>query len=581
MNPLLTRQLRKHLPRIDPADPAWKDFLAAVDAAYTGFQADHAFVENTLEVTSAELTEANERLRRESENQLSAVVRYYQQVLDFQQGMIMSVVKAPAGFRYKLCRGQLLHRLGFESPAEIEGKFVEDVAGPNQVELLNEAFGRAWTGEAVTLGFATQDGVELFVLMRPRQENGIVQEIIAACIEVTAMKDAERQMRAAKERAEAADRAKSEFLAVMSHEIRTPLNAVLGFSDLLRESELTTEQRSRVDIICTAGESLLSLIDDILDFSKIEAGQLSLHPEPLALPTILDSVVTLFQSRAAAKGLILTKEIAPDVPTHIEVDIHRLRQILVNLVGNALKFTAKGSVCILVQLAEPVVTGATCVLRFAVTDTGIGIPADRRDRLFKPFSQVDSSMTRHYGGTGLGLAISDRLSRLLGGEIGFESEPGRGSTFYFTIRVPVVVLRPFPVSAANVSAPEMDTSLQILVAEDQPPNRLLIESYLRSRGFEPDLVENGRLAIEAAERKRYDLVLMDLLLPEVDGYAAAEAIIRQAGYAPPPRIVALSANVFPEDRERCQRAGMIGLLAKPINFRQLDRVLAGGDPDIE
>jgi len=580
VNPLLARQLRKHQLRVDPADPTWQAFLAAVDTAYSEFQADHAFVEHTLAVTSAELTEANDRLRRESEKQLSAVVRYYQQVLDFQQGMILTVEKEPAGFRHKLCRGQLLQRLGFASPAEMEGKLVEEIAGPAQVALLNAAFARAWTGEEVALGFTTQDGIELFVLMRPRLLDGAVKEIVAACIEVTALKDAEREMRVAKERAEAADRAKSEFLAVMSHEIRTPLNAVLGFSDLLRESELTEEQRSRVDIICTAGESLLSLIDDILDFSKIEAGQLSLRPEPLALPTMLDAVVSLLQSRAAAKGLMITREIAPDVPRHIEVDVHRLRQILVNLVGNAVKFTSQGGVAIYVQLAEPARMGAPSLLRFAVTDTGIGIPADRRDRLFKPFSQVDSSMTRHYGGTGLGLAISERLVRLLGGEICVTTEEGRGSTFFFTVRVTPIELRPFPVPVPSHAAPAVEANLRILVVEDHPQNRRLIVEYLRSRGFAPDLVANGQLAVEAAAKTPYDLVLMDLLMPEMDGYAAARAILAQAEGVPP-RIVALTANVFPEDRERCRVAGMSGLLAKPLNFRLLDRVLAGGSPDFE
>jgi signal transduction histidine kinase/ActR/RegA family two-component response regulator len=584
LNPLLTRQLRKHLPQLDPADASWKNFLQAVGAAYDGFQADHAFVERTLEVTSEELTEANERLRRESETRLASISRYYEQTLELQQGMILCLVQAPGGFRYTLCRGQLLHRLGWASPAEIEGKYVEDAAGAEQAKRLNAAFQRVWNGEEVSLSYATVDGIELFALMRPRIENGVVCEIVAACVEVTALKDAERELRAAKERAEAADRAKSEFLAVMSHEIRTPLNAVLGFSDMLRESPLTPEQKSRVEVICNAGESLLGLIDDILDFSKIEAGQLSLHPEPLALPTMLDVVTSLFQARAVAKGLVLKSEIAPEVPSHVEVDIHRLRQILVNLVGNALKFTAQGTIGVSVQLAGPLVAGEPCLLRFAVTDTGIGIPADRRDRLFKPFSQVDSSTTRHYGGTGLGLAISARLARLLGGEIGFDSELGRGSTFYFTVRVPVIELRPvnldvLPVSAVPVAL--ANPHLRILVAEDQPQNRMLIEDYLLDRGFHPDLVENGRLAIEAAKAKTYDLILMDLLMPEVDGYEAARAILAHFSDGSRPRIVALTANVFPEDRERCRAVGMNGLLTKPINFRQLDRVLAGAEPDIE
>ncbi len=573
MNPLLARQLRKHLPQLDPTDPAWAGFFGAVDSAYGELQQDRAFLEHTLEVTSEELTEANEKLRREADLRLASLSRYYEQTLELQQGMILCVHRTAEGFRHTLCRGQLLQRLGLK-PADIEGKLIRDVAGPNQTDVLTAAYERAWTGEPVSLSFTNADGIELFALMRPRYEGGAVREIIASCIEITALKDAERELRSAKERAEAADRAKSEFLAVMSHEIRSPLNAVLGFSELLKESKLDAEQRSWVDTVCSAGTSLLALIDDILDFSKIEAGQLALHYEPVALGSLVDGVVSLFRPRAAAKGLTLSAMLAPDTPDFVTTDQHRLQQILVNLVGNAVKFTSRGSILLSVQRipteSDPI------ILRFAVTDTGIGIPVDRRDRLFKPFSQVDSSTTRHYGGTGLGLAISHRLAHLLGGDIGVESEPGRGSTFFFTIRAPLAVL-PKDLhlsSAAKLGAPT--SSLRILVAEDQPQNRQLIASYLTSRGYRADLVENGRLAIEAVHRKAYDLILMDLLMPEADGYAATRAIREHLHGGPQPRIFALTANVMPEERERCREAGMDGMLAKPLDFKQLAQVLAGG-----
>ncbi len=562
-----------------PDDPAWQSFFAAVGSAYVELEADRDLLERTIEVTSSELTEANEKLRRESERQLASLSRYYQQTLELQQGMILCVHQTPAGFRHTLCRGQLLERLGF-TPADVEGKLLEEVAGPAQAARLNAAYTRAWNGESVSLGFTTEDGVELFAHLRPRLENDEVKEIIASCIEITPLKDIERELRTAKESAEAADRAKGEFLAVMSHEIRTPLNAVLGFSEILKESPLTPKQLTWVNTISTASEALLALINDILDFSKIDAERLTIHPAPVSLPPLLEAVVSLFKQRAAAKNISVRADIAPDVPALINTDAQRLRQILVNLVGNAVKFTPRGSVRISVGLFTPAIApDQPCVLRFTVSDTGIGIQAERRDRLFKAFSQVDSSTTRHYGGTGLGLAISQRLTHLLGGEIGFDSQPGLGSTFFFTISAAAVTEaidppRPLPPTAI---APHASThsAVRILVAEDRPENRLLLETYLREHGYFPDVVENGKQAIEAAKKQDYDFILMDILMPESDGYEATKEIRRHFSGTHQPRIYGLTANVFPEDRERCRDAGMDGFLTKPINIKNLLHVLGG------
>jgi len=589
LNPLLARQLRKHLPDLDPAAPAWAAFLAVVDAAYTESAQDRAFLEHTLEVTSSELTEANDKLRQEAENRLASLSRYYQQTLELQQGMILCVRHTPRGFEHTLCRGQLLARLGLTSE-EMENHLVEELAAPPQAALLNAAYARAWAGEECSLSFTTGEGVELFVLMRPRRENGEVREIIASCVEITALKEAERELRAAKERAEAADRAKSQFLAVMSHEIRTPLNAVIGFSALLQESPLNEEQRSWLQTIDSSGEALLALIDDILDFSKIEAGFLRLHAEPVAVRTLLDAVASMFHHRAQAKGIAIRVIVAPPVPASILTDAHRLRQILVNLVGNAVKFTKEGSIVVEARVVEPPEAPGGCLLRFFVTDTGIGIPRDRLERLFKPFSQVDSSTTRTYGGTGLGLAICHRLAHLLGGEIGVETDPGAGSTFFFSIRAPVAdaSAKARPESAIpEVHLPPgsgprlhaLSANLQVLIAEDHPDNRRLIRDFLTDQGVKPDLVENGRLAIDAARKKIYDVILMDLQMPEVDGYAATRAIRRHFGDTRPPRIYALTANVFSEDRERCIQAGMDGVLTKPVNFNELVRVLAARAPE--
>jgi len=582
MDPLLTRQLRKHLPSFNPDGVQWDGFLTAVGNAYAELRQDRSFIEHTLETTSNELTEANEKLRRDAASQLASLSQYYQQTLELQQGMILCVRRTPRGFEHTLCRGELALRLGL-TPEAVEGHTVDEVAADSNAGELNAAYARAWAGEQFSFTYTNaRTGIEVLVMVRPRRENGEVLEIIASCVEITALKEAERLLIAAKDRAEAADRAKSEFLAIMSHEIRTPLNAVIGFSSLLEVSPLNDEQQDMLRTICTSGESLLALVNDILDFSKIEAGQLALDQEPVSVGALLDEVAAMFRQRAETKGLALDVVVAAEVPASILTDGHRLRQVLVNLAGNAVKFTAKGSIRIAATVVEPATEPEGCLVRLAITDTGIGIPSERLGRLFKPFSQVDSSTTRVYGGTGLGLAICHRLVRLLGGDIAVETAANVGSTFSFTIRAPVLAdssATSLPPASPPAMLRPLPANLRVLVAEDHPPNRLLIERFLSDQGLTPDVVENGRLAIAAAIQTPYDIILMDLRMPEVDGFDAACAIRRHFGDARPPRIYALTANVYSEDRARCVEVGMDGLLAKPINFPELVRVLSGGEPD--
>lgn len=577
MDPLLARQLRKHLPAVDSNEPQWRAFLAAVESAYADLRQDRTFIEHTLETTSKELTEANEKIRQDAESKLAALSRYYQQTLELQQGMIQCVRLTPRGFEYTLSRGQLLHRLGLTSD-QVEGHTVEEVVlASDCAAVLNGGFARAWAGEEVATPYTALNGLELFILMRPRYENGAVCEIIASFVEITALKETERALIAAKERAEAADHAKSEFLAVMSHEIRTPLNAVLGFSDLLLNTPLNAEQKGWVSTVCRSGESLLTLLNGILDFSKIEAGQFELHPEPTVLLPMLQEITAMFQVQAVQKGITFTLEAEPSLPANVTLDQQRLRQVLINLAGNAAKFTHQGSIRFCVSNTPDEANPGHGLFHFSVADTGIGIPADRRDRLFKPFSQVDSSTTRNYGGTGLGLAICDRIVRMLGGEIKVSSKLGQGSTFSFSVPAEFSLACPPPPAASlpvESRRPVSAQALRILVAEDHPRNRDLIGLILESRGYGADLVENGRLALEAALRQPYDLVFMDLQMPEMDGYAASREIIAQLDPVRCPKIYALSANVYVEDRQRCVEAGMEGLLAKPINSKELFAVIS-------
>jgi signal transduction histidine kinase/DNA-binding response OmpR family regulator len=395
--------------------------------------------------------------------------------------------------------------------------------------------------------------------------------------------------------AEAASQAKSEFLAMMSHEIRTPLNGVIGMLDLLASEPSIEQQRQFVALAKSSAHSLTRVINDILDFSKIEAGKLDICRADFDLRTMIDEVIAMMAPRARQLGLALSCSVDADVPARVNGDADRVRQVLVNLLGNAKKFTRKGSIVLRVLMDAPSADGT--LVRFTVSDTGIGIPADRLDRLFKAFSQADSSTTRFYGGTGLGLAISKKLCELMGGTIGVVSEPGKGSTFWFTVRfqearplqtpsqssipAPTCVSACEPLAArddALVGAPGETVARRpkFLVAEDNHVNQIVIRELLSRMGFDCHIVENGRLAVDAVLAGAYDLVLMDCQMPELDGFSATREIrglerdgrLAWLGGRRLP-IVALTVNAMKGDRERCLAAGMDAYASKPVNAAEI------------
>jgi PAS domain S-box-containing protein len=407
-----------------------------------------------------------------------------------------------------------------------------------------------------------------------KDQNGQRMGFVGVSVDLTERKKVEQDLLIAKEHAESATRAKSEFLANMSHEIRTPMNAVIGLTGLLLNTNIDPEQRDYIETIRSSGDSLLAVISDILDFSKIEGGMLDIDCEPFDLSKCLEASLNMVSQAAARKRLNLSFEIERDVPDRLLGDPIRLKQILVNLLGNAIKFTETGEISVHVS-SQPSIrpqNGKHEIL-FAVRDTGIGISKDRMSRLFQSFSQVDASTTRKYGGTGLGLVISKNLAELMGGRIWAESEPGKGSTFYFTVQAEsslITKLADKQDALQKTSFREdykRDRHLSILLAEDNLINQKVAIRMLERLGYKAEIAANGQEAMEALKNHPYDVVLMDVQMPEMDGLEATRRIRSTPGRQP--YIIAMTAHAMKGDREICLGAGMNDYVSKPVRMEEL------------
>jgi two-component system sensor histidine kinase/response regulator len=398
-----------------------------------------------------------------------------------------------------------------------------------------------------------------------RDPSGCGVRLLGVTFDVTDRKEAELALARSRDAAETANRAKSEFLAIMSHEVRTPMNGIMGMNALLLESDLTERQRKMAVAIRDSADSLLSIIDDILDISKLEAGRIEIDESDFDLCRLIDKAMELFWPRAAEKRISLSADTSAVSRTALRTDAPRLRQILLNLLSNAIKFTQSGSVSILASTADE---GCDRIrLRVEVLDDGPGIPKQAHSRLFRPFEQADGSVSRRFGGTGLGLSISKRLVELMGGQIGVNERPNGGSIFWFEVVVAAAsseLAMPLPPPpSVHGGGAKARRSGRILLAEDNPVNVEVANMILESEGYAVDVVVDGNEAIEAIGRRRYDLVLMDMQMPQLDGLSATRAIraAEQSGAHLP--IVAMTANAMKEDRRRCIDAGMDDYFSKP------------------
>jgi PAS domain S-box-containing protein len=473
------------------------------------------------------------------------------------------------------------HLLGW-TESEVLGRHIDFLSPPDRSAEELAVLGRLRGGEEIApyeTARVTKGGrsVPLRITMSAlRDEAGIFEGSSALLRDLSEQSELRQNWERAKQAAETTGRLKDEFLANMSHEVRTPLNGIVGMADLLVATRLDDEQRSYLSTLIDACKSLRVVVDDILDFSKIEAGSLAIESLEFDLQVLLEGVVNLFRPAADRAGTRLSLTLPDNMPKRVVGDPNRIRQVLMNLVSNAVKFTERGSVAVRSSIVPASSAGAQSEplrLRVEVIDTGVGITPEAQAQLFQAFAQADGSLTRRFGGTGLGLVISRRLLELMGGSLGVDSRVGAGSTFWFELSLgPAGAAGARSLRKASLNLPRCATDWKILVAEDNTINQQVISAMLRGLGCQVDVVHNGREAVERWKQSSYDAILMDCQMPEMSGFEATQAI-RKEERGPRVPIIAVTAQAYAEDRERCERAGMDDHLAKPLTRSALKGIL--------
>jgi two-component system aerobic respiration control sensor histidine kinase ArcB len=484
---------------------------------------------------------------------------------------------------YLGCNDNQAKALGFVSRKEIVGKrnaelrvfMIPEVLDPINKKVME-------SGETILIeepALSPEGGQATFLSSKVPLHNsqGEIIGMVGISFDITARKEAEHELKIAKEGAEAANKAKTEFLATISHELRTPLNGIIGMAQILVNQKLSVKLRDHVQDIFEASNLLLSLVNDMLDFAKLEAGEMDVLAEPVDLKILVNETTDIMIYQAKSKGLDFVVDYAETVPYQVLTDSRAIKQILLNLLSNAIKFTEQGQIALQVSCIKK--TENAAMLQITVTDSGIGIPADKMSLIFERFKQLDSSLTRRYGGTGLGLAITKQLVEKLGGEIGVETQLGKGSTFWVKLKFPLVknnlaISQDKDQLIASTDAKQKNSpcTARILLVEDNILNQKVAKTFLEDLGCEVDLAESGRKVFELIDRP-YDLVFMDISLPDETGIEIAEKIRSAKGVNKNVPIIALTAHVFDNEKEACFKAGMNDILTKPIMYEQLIEIL--------
>ena len=540
--------------------------------------AERRSVQAELAARHRELEELNRTLKQRVDKTVAKLLKSEEQYRLLLDSASEAIYGVDTNGDCTFCNAACLRLLGYRSPEELIGRNM------HRVMHHNRADGSHYPEEECPISRALQSGVELDidgeVLWRadgssfpaqfwshPQHREGVLVGAVVSFVDITERKQVEKELHRAKEAADAANRSKSEFLANMSHEIRTPLNAILGFSTLALKTELTPRQHDYIDKIGNAGKSLMKTINDILDFSKVEAGMLVMESIPFNSDDVLFNVISMIQQKAVDKGIDIILNCSPELPPLLKGDPLRLGQVLTNLLGNAIKFTERGEVELIVSCGEQQAERSQVI--FVVRDTGIGLTPEQCGRLFQAFSQADGSTTRQYGGTGLGLSICKRLVQIMGGEIRVESEPGRGSTFTFSAWFE----REREEKAKPCSFPEALTGARVLVVDDSPTSRTILSNLLSRLPVQLDCVDSGKAAIEAVQRRDaeapYRLIFMDWQMPEMDGIEATRRIKQDSSLRFMPAIIVVTSFGGETERAMARAAGADEFLNKPFTTKSI------------